>query len=246
MNSNSLDALLSMDIQDPTQFPENSKAPGVRSLDSSLRCTICSEFFQGPVTLPCGHCFCSFVRSQNYPLCVEADLCFPVSARCASSQARMPIMSYENDRGAHQGQFSRGGDCDRLERLQVRGVSVCTKRLLISVVTRRPLVLQMLKDRENRASMKETSRATLAKKRKRSAPEDSDTEIECIPGPSRLKGKAPLSTKGSMPQSPKKKSTVSGRSSDSEDEVPTSDINEDDMHNLERMSHLSLSPSSDS
>ncbi|KAF8810105.1 hypothetical protein BYT27DRAFT_7092960 [Phlegmacium glaucopus] len=45
------------DVPDPTDFP--TSAPGLRSLDGSLRCTICGDLFDAPVTLPCGHCFCS-------------------------------------------------------------------------------------------------------------------------------------------------------------------------------------------
>ena len=51
---------LSSDVPDPTDF--SSSAPGLRSLDASLRCTICGDLFDAPVTLPCGHCFCSAVR----------------------------------------------------------------------------------------------------------------------------------------------------------------------------------------
>ncbi|KAF9466269.1 hypothetical protein BDZ94DRAFT_1251555 [Collybia nuda] len=73
-----MNSFLTADVPDPTDFPDNSHAPGLRALDSSLRCTICGELFDGPVTLPCGHCFCSVcVRTsmsdkQECPACRKA------------------------------------------------------------------------------------------------------------------------------------------------------------------------------
>ncbi|KAJ4488566.1 hypothetical protein J3R30DRAFT_3794053 [Lentinula aciculospora] len=68
------------DVQDPSDFPQQSEAPGLRLLDSALRCTICSELYDGPVTLKCGHCFCSLcirqslVEKQECPTCREDDV----------------------------------------------------------------------------------------------------------------------------------------------------------------------------
>jgi RING-type zinc-finger len=52
----------STDIQAPTDFPPQPTAPGLRALDSALRCKICQELYDAPVVLTCGHCFCSLVR----------------------------------------------------------------------------------------------------------------------------------------------------------------------------------------
>ncbi|KAI0293427.1 hypothetical protein BC826DRAFT_382602 [Russula brevipes] len=59
------DLLDSADVQDPTDFPPSSTAPGLRALDNALRCNICQELYEAPVVLACGHCFCSLcARSQ--------------------------------------------------------------------------------------------------------------------------------------------------------------------------------------
>ncbi|KAG5639536.1 hypothetical protein H0H81_000683 [Sphagnurus paluster] len=56
-----MNSLLASNVPDPTDFPPITVAPGLRTLDGSLRCSICGELYDAPVTLNCGHCFCSFV-----------------------------------------------------------------------------------------------------------------------------------------------------------------------------------------
>ncbi|KAH9842555.1 uncharacterized protein C8Q71DRAFT_733395 [Rhodofomes roseus] len=51
--------LLAADVPDPTDFPPSDIAPGLRLLDEALRCSVCHELYDAPVTLNCGHCFCS-------------------------------------------------------------------------------------------------------------------------------------------------------------------------------------------
>lgn len=63
MVKNAVEDILKLDIDDPTDF---SYSP-LQSLDSSLRCLICSNLFEGPVVLPCGHSFCSLVRVPVLP-----------------------------------------------------------------------------------------------------------------------------------------------------------------------------------
>ncbi|PAV23316.1 dna repair [Pyrrhoderma noxium] len=46
-------------VSDPTDFPSENVAPGLRKIDESLRCRICGEIFDAPMTLQCGHSFCS-------------------------------------------------------------------------------------------------------------------------------------------------------------------------------------------
>ncbi|GLB35428.1 hypothetical protein LshimejAT787_0209930 [Lyophyllum shimeji] len=61
-----MNSFLTTHVPDPTDFPPLNIAPGLRTLDGSLRCNICGELYDAPVTLNCGHCFCSF--------CVRASL----------------------------------------------------------------------------------------------------------------------------------------------------------------------------
>ncbi|KAH9484088.1 Postreplication repair E3 ubiquitin-protein ligase rad18 [Psilocybe cubensis] len=66
---------LSEDVPDPTDFPPQAIAPGLRTLDGSFRCDICGELYDGPVTIACGHCFCSacirncLLNKQECPTC---------------------------------------------------------------------------------------------------------------------------------------------------------------------------------
>ncbi|KAF8162872.1 hypothetical protein B0H34DRAFT_650799 [Crassisporium funariophilum] len=66
---------LSADVPDPTDFPPTTSAPGLRNLDASLRCGICGELFDGPVTLPCGHCFCSVCIRPSMAIKQECPNC---------------------------------------------------------------------------------------------------------------------------------------------------------------------------
>ncbi|PPQ67673.1 hypothetical protein CVT25_012701 [Psilocybe cyanescens] len=65
----------SEDVPDPTDFPPQTIAPGLRTLDGSFRCDICGELYDAPVTIACGHCFCSacirtsFSNKQECPTC---------------------------------------------------------------------------------------------------------------------------------------------------------------------------------
>lgn len=73
--SRTLDQLLAAPVPDPTDFPAQAIAPGLRQLDGALRCTICGELFDGPVSVSCGHSFCSgciratMATKQECPIC---------------------------------------------------------------------------------------------------------------------------------------------------------------------------------
>ncbi|OBZ75140.1 Postreplication repair E3 ubiquitin-protein ligase rad18 [Grifola frondosa] len=75
MSKNIEKLLASSEITDPTDFPLPSVAPGLRQLDDALRCSICREFYEAPVTLNCGHCFCSFCIRSALPEKPECPTC---------------------------------------------------------------------------------------------------------------------------------------------------------------------------
>ncbi|KAF6758258.1 hypothetical protein DFP72DRAFT_888528 [Ephemerocybe angulata] len=80
MNSLSTDKFLNelQNVPDPTDFPDQTKAPGLRTLDATFRCSICGDVFDAPVTINCGHCFCSgclrtyLGTKQECPACRKA------------------------------------------------------------------------------------------------------------------------------------------------------------------------------
>ena len=73
-------------VSDPTDFPPLTTAPGLRQLDNALRCNICRELFEGPVTLPCGHCFCSIVRHVPFG--------FPATERSLTGTIRVSTSAF--------------------------------------------------------------------------------------------------------------------------------------------------------
>ncbi|KAH7910625.1 hypothetical protein BJ138DRAFT_1135919 [Hygrophoropsis aurantiaca] len=61
MPINNVQALLQTDIPDPSDFP----TPQLQQFDASFRCSICGELYDAPVTLNCGHCFCSLCIREH-------------------------------------------------------------------------------------------------------------------------------------------------------------------------------------
>ncbi|KAG9225930.1 hypothetical protein CCMSSC00406_0006448 [Pleurotus cornucopiae] len=71
---------MAAEITDPFDLPGPSERPGLRDMDASMRCTICQEFYDAPVTLSCGHCFCS--------LCIRNSLAEkPECPQCRKSSS---------------------------------------------------------------------------------------------------------------------------------------------------------------
>ncbi|KAF9793309.1 hypothetical protein BJ322DRAFT_997290 [Thelephora terrestris] len=68
---NHLQSLLDSGITDPSDFPQRE----LGDLDSSLTCKICREFYRGPVSLACGHCFCSMCIRNSMTSKQECPVC---------------------------------------------------------------------------------------------------------------------------------------------------------------------------
>lgn len=56
---------LAVDTDDLPPLP--AKYPQLQRLDRSVVCQICKELFKGPVTIACGHSFCSQVSPTGVP-----------------------------------------------------------------------------------------------------------------------------------------------------------------------------------
>lgn len=91
-----LDRLLAADIPDPTDFPDNNAAPGLRSFDEAVRCTICRDFYDAPVTLTCGHCFCSAVRKYVQAASDALSLTKPTICSQSTQCIRSALPEHQN------------------------------------------------------------------------------------------------------------------------------------------------------
>ncbi|KAF8556937.1 hypothetical protein OG21DRAFT_1408108 [Imleria badia] len=102
MPTNNVQVLLAQDIPDPTDF----SATDLRQLDASFRCTICGEFFDAPISLACGHCFCSLcirehiVREPECPSCRKSttEAHFRVNPALEEVVSTWKAARCENDR----------------------------------------------------------------------------------------------------------------------------------------------------
>ncbi|KAF9653854.1 hypothetical protein BDM02DRAFT_1100456 [Thelephora ganbajun] len=84
---NRLQSLLDSSIADPSDFPQRE----LGHLDSSLTCKICREFYRGPVSLSCGHCFCSLCIRNSMTSKQEC----PVCRKCANEGQIRPVAALE-------------------------------------------------------------------------------------------------------------------------------------------------------
>ena len=218
---------LSSDVPDPTDF--STSAPGLRSLDASLRCTICGDLFDAPVTLPCGHCFCSAVSVpfllQSYIDKLSFFCLSLVYSTAISSEIRVPELPKGNHRVASKTQSCHGRDSIRLEYSKVRYISCNSLTHLANIhAPNRPFILKLLDGRDHLVDK------GTPKKRKRSSELTTPT-VE--PMFRRVAGPSNLRTPSSTTKQSKSSSRKLKASSDSEDVVeimvPSSDVDEDEI-----------------
>ncbi|KAJ7273090.1 hypothetical protein C8J57DRAFT_265929 [Mycena rebaudengoi] len=88
MNSNKLATLLALNMPDPTDFP--GQPASLRDLDSAVRCTICANFFDAPVSLSCGHSFCSMCIRDVLSRTTSKSQCCPI-CRHPTSEGQLRI-----------------------------------------------------------------------------------------------------------------------------------------------------------
>lgn len=73
---------LEEEVPSPEDFPPPLLAPGLRELDEALRCNICKEVYSAPVTIGCGHCFCSlvlYISAISQPATAFSSACVNLS-----------------------------------------------------------------------------------------------------------------------------------------------------------------------
>ncbi|KAG1736814.1 hypothetical protein EDB19DRAFT_1720511 [Suillus lakei] len=153
MPTNNVQALLSANIPDPSDF----HMLDLRQLDASLRCTICGELYDAPVTLSCGHCFCS--------LCIREHII--KESECPSCR-----------KSTSEGQF-------RTNPVLEEAVSAWkTARSTILRLSREEQDRARRSQEEHTPRRSKTPLTNGKKRKRRISPESSDSDVVMVPGPS--------------------------------------------------------------
>lgn len=91
---------------DPPPFPPNQTQ--LRRLDRALYCQICKEPFQGPVSIACGHSFCSQVSTNERSNDAANGVVHSLITR---KPQEMSGMQRDRRRRKHQAESGARGDC---------------------------------------------------------------------------------------------------------------------------------------
>ncbi|KAG1764234.1 hypothetical protein EDD22DRAFT_460177 [Suillus occidentalis] len=153
MPTNNVQALLSTNIPDPSDFP----MPELQQLDASLRCTICGELYDAPISLACGHCFCS--------LCIREHIV--KESECPSCR-----------KSTSEGQF-------RTNPVLEEAVSAWkTARSTILRLSREEQDRARRSQEEQTPCRSKTPLTNGKKRKRRISPVSSDSDVVMVPGPS--------------------------------------------------------------
>ncbi|KAG2157630.1 uncharacterized protein EDB93DRAFT_803321 [Suillus bovinus] len=153
MPTNNVQALLSTNVPDPSDFPMSD----LRQLDASLRCTICGELYDAPITLSCGHCFCS--------LCIREHIV--KESECPSCR-----------KSTSEGQF-------RINPVLEEAVNAWkTARSTILRLSREEQDRTKRKRKEQTPCQSQTSLTNGKKRKRRISSVSSDSDVVIVPGPS--------------------------------------------------------------
>ena len=191
--SDDVTKFLEADIPDPTDFAAD--APGLRQLDEALRCTMCRELFEAPVTVNCphGHCFCSMVRPSSRGRCpTDADKAGLQCIRTAMATKDECPLCRHSILEVHLRKNPAIEDAVRAWNLARCVVCYASARAGNSRgLVCRPFVLQVLREREeakaapvSQVSSKYFSEKPKSKKRKRTPGPGSDDEVVEVGGAS--------------------------------------------------------------
>ena len=175
---------LNSDVPDPTDFPPHAVAPGLRDLDGSFRCDICGDLFDAPVTIVCGHCFCSAVcchslfrrKSSNSYVVVQCIRVSLANKQECPSCRKTASEAHIRSNPALDKVISdwRNARCD---------IVVHLLPFLYILTDSRPFILQLVRKADHPHDSFEEPKT--AKKRKRNPSRASSTDTT-VSGPSRF------------------------------------------------------------
>ncbi|KAF9228739.1 hypothetical protein BS17DRAFT_690320 [Gyrodon lividus] len=200
MPINNVQELLSASIPDPTDFPSTD----LRQLDANLRCSICSEFYDAPITLACGHCFCSLCIREHIMKEPECPSCRKPTAEAhfrLNPALEEAVSAWKTARTTVL-RLSREDQQKAIGRVSLRSDQT-PRRLLTPVANGR-------------------------KRKRRGSSESSGSDIVCVAGPSNSNESSEIAESSPLPAK-----SVRKPSKREENMEPSSDPREDEFQSVQ-------------